>query len=117
MRRAEGSWQTDRHEKGVCALYGNAGHRKDGDSLLKPSNSASRSLPSDAYTVLQSSCPQLTAEFGGATGTYCCDAAQVHDLSTKVGPRTCALTASSIGTGGEDMITVPMDSARGEPSQ
>jgi hypothetical protein len=36
---------------------------------------------------LQETCPQLTSEHGGATGRYCCDERQIHDLSTKVRPR------------------------------
>jgi hypothetical protein len=34
--------------------------------------------------VTQETCPQLTSEHGGATGRYCCDERQIHDLSTKV---------------------------------
>ena len=84
MCRADDDWRTLNHERGTCALYGTGGHRTDGDALDKPSNEAARVVPPDAFAVLQSSCPQLTAEYGGSNGTYCCDERQIHDLSTKV---------------------------------
>ena len=78
------TWRTANHESGVCALYGTAGHRPDGDALDKPQNTHAQRVSKESYAELQASCPQLVAEFGGENGTYCCDARQIHDLSTKV---------------------------------
>ena len=83
-RAQNDTWQTTNHESGVCALYGTAGHRPDGDALDKPQNTRAQRVSKDSYAELQASCPQLVAEFGGENGTYCCDARQIHDLSTKV---------------------------------
>lgn len=78
------TWRTAKHESGVCALYGTAGHRPDGDALDRPQNTRAQRVSEDSYGELQASCPQLVSEFGGENGTYCCDARQIHDLSTKV---------------------------------
>ena len=83
-RAQNDTWQTTKHESGVCALYGTAGHRPDGDALDKPQNTRAARVSVDSYAELQASCPQLVSEFGGENGTYCCDARQIHDLSTKV---------------------------------
>ena len=70
--------------QGYCALYGTAGHRADKDALDRPNNTRAQPVAGDAYRSLQEVCPQLTSEAGGATGRYCCDDRQIHDLSTKV---------------------------------
>ncbi len=71
-------------EQGYCTLYGTAGHRADKDALDRPNNTRAQAVAGDVYRTLQEVCPQLTAENGGATGRYCCDDRQIHDLFTKV---------------------------------
>ena len=80
----EDPWQTTKHESGMCALYGTAGRRADGDALDKPQNSRALRVSKGSYATLQATCPQLVAEYGGENGTYCCDSRQIDDLSTKV---------------------------------
>ncbi len=77
------SWLTTSHEKGVCALYGVCGHRKDHSGLDCPDNQPGSALDGQALQKLQDICPQLATEHG-PDGRYCCTEEQIDTLSHQV---------------------------------
>ncbi|KAL0026458.1 hypothetical protein WJX77_000502 [Trebouxia sp. C0004] len=77
------SWLTTNHEKGVCALYGVCGHRKDQSGLDCPDNQPGSALDGRALQKLQDICPQLATEHG-PDGKYCCTEEQIDTLSHQI---------------------------------
>jgi hypothetical protein len=77
------SWLTTSHEKGICALYGVCGHRKDHSGLDCPDNQPGSALDGQALQKLQDICPQLATEHG-PDGKYCCTEEQIDTLSHQV---------------------------------
>lgn len=78
-------WRTLDHSPGRCATYGISGHRRDGDVLSSPNNTAAQPLaPGAPQRKLQEVCPQLATELGDPSAPVCCTEQQLDTLQRQI---------------------------------
>ncbi|KAJ9512510.1 hypothetical protein QJQ45_018993, partial [Haematococcus lacustris] len=96
-------WHTSTHAPGVCAMRDVCGKRKDGDPLNCPANVPAVPATAELAAAMQTTCPALWAQQGGAQGSYCCTAAQVVNIGLSVSGRLLGVVALALAPADPDL--------------